>query len=154
MRKLRKRNCPKLKFRFMRNFRKKIFPVLRKLRKTAQNSLQILRENSANFAQKIRPFRGNPRTNHIWAAAQFLQIRTQLYIWLNFFVLFYNEHKEKMFTIEIENERETPWKPSLFKTLWNICKIFLCNIPRETKSLNFDLFFNSFNVKSIHIKRK
>ena len=65
-------NYAKLKFRFMRNFRKKYFQFCANCAKRiAQNSLRFmrknsakvrkkkLRENSANFAQKILPFRGN-----------------------------------------------------------------------------------------------
>jgi len=59
-------NCAKLKFCFMRNFRKKYFRFCANFtKKIAQNSLHFmrknsakvrkknLRENSANFAQKI-----------------------------------------------------------------------------------------------------
>ena len=33
----------------------------------------------------------------------------------NFFVLFYNVHKENMFTIDLEDGYEAPLKPSTYK---------------------------------------
>ena len=57
------KNCTKLKFRFMRNFCKKVFPVLRKLRKKNSAKLTVfhaqkfakkkLRKNTAHFTKKI-----------------------------------------------------------------------------------------------------
>ena len=60
----------------MRNFREKIFPFLRKLRKKnsakprkthcvscAKKAQKFAKKNLRENAQKIQPFRGNPKTN-------------------------------------------------------------------------------------------
>jgi len=48
------------------------------------------------------------------------------------FVLFYDVHKENMFTINLEDGRKAPYKASLIK------KLNICNIP-SSKSEEYDI---------------
>ena len=68
--------------------------------------------------------------------------------WTYFLVLFYNVLKEKMFTNEIENEREELWKPSFLN--------LKSDLPLEIKNIgirNFE-FVSKTQILSVTMKVK